>query len=872
MAVAASRVAGVFPTPARTGRCRRTTSALADRAPGGVALNALRPSEIEEILDICEQWGRWPGGGRRGRGGAGWSGPMSPGWRMPGTAPWLLYSVGTTAPRSVVLVVSMDGLAPRYITRAAMPALTTLALEGASCFTARTVTPPLTLPVHTSMLRGVDPSTHGSLDNTSAPSRTDAPSFLQAARDAGRLTATFVNWLPLDAVIERDAAKQRFVIDGGYDPDEDRRAVDAAVAAVADGRCDLVFVYLSHPDVDGHTHGWGSAEYAASVTRSDTELARLLDAAGPEASVLVTTDHGGLGTSHDDEVADVLETFVVVRAPGRVPAASGWPTASSLDVAPTVADLCGVAPDPRWEGTSLLGSELLLVEVVLDLLTAAADESYGERVTMLDHALQSAALAAADDAGDEMVLACLLHDLGHLLGQAGEWGLPDHAEVAARALQPLLPPAVVEPIRGHIQAKRYSVAVDPAYDDRLSVASKMSLTEQGGPLPPDEAEAFAAGAFAAEAMRLRGYDDGGKVGGLAIAPLGTYRSLITAALAPKRPINPSWARDACRCGECRDPGNDQHLIDASALDGWTVVRTDRTNNDLTVTLHHYSGERHICRIPTAEPGDVLAAPWTTAFAKQLRSDSTSWTGDDHGAFVDQLARRGIALLHDCGTEPGTVLKVANTFGFVRETNYGTLFDVVAEPDPVNLAYTPRGLPAHTDNPYRDPCPTVQLLHCLAAASDGGASRFVDGFAAAARLRAEDPAAFRTLTTTDATFRYHSAEVDLRARRPLIEVDRDGAVTTVSVNNRSMEPLSADRADTVSFYDAYRALVDLLDRDELAIEIILRPGELVAFDNRRVLHGRRAFRSTDRRHLQGCYIDIDAIHSAARHAAAEWFAA
>ena len=167
---------------------------------------------------------------------------------------------------------------------------------------------------------------------------------------------------------------------------------------------------------------------------------------------------------------------------------------------------------------------------------------------------------------------------------------------------------------------------------------------------------------------------------------------------------------------------------------------------------------------------------------------------------------------------------------------------------------------------------MQLLHCLAAASDGGASRFVDGFAAAARLQAEDPAAFRTLTTTDATFRYHSAEIDLRARRPLIEVNRDGAVTTVSVNNRSMEPLSADRADTVSFYDAYRALVDLLDRDELAIEITPRPGELVAFDNRRVLHGRRAFRSTERRNLQGCYIDIDAIHSAARHAAAERFAA
>ena len=771
----------------------------------------------------------------------------------------------------MVLVVSIDGLAPRCITRAAMPALTTLALEGASCFTARTVTPPLTLPVHTSMLRGVAPCTHGLLDNTPALLRTDAPSFLQAARDAGRSTAMFVNWLPLDAMIERDAAEQRFVIDGGYDPDTDRRSVDAAVAAITDGRCDVVFVYLSHPDVDGHTYGWGIAEYLASATRCDTQLARLLDAAGPEAAVLVTTDRGGLGASHNDEVADVLETFMVLRAPGRVPAASGWPTASPLDVAPTVADLCGFGPDPRWERTSLLGSELSLVEVVLDLLTAAGEVFYGERVTILDHVLQSAALAAADNAGDEMVLACLLHDLGHILGQAGEWGLADHAEVAARALQPLLSPTVVEPIRGHVQAKRYRVTVDPPYHNHLSVASQMSLTEQGGPLSADEADAFAADVFAAEAMRLRDYDDDGKIDGLAIAPLETYRNLITAALAPKRPINPSWARDACRCGECRDPSNDQHLIDVSTLDGWTVVRADRSINDLTVTLHHRSGERHICRIPITEPADVAVVPWTTAFAKQLRSGSVNWTGDDHNAFVDHLARRGIALLHDCGIEPGTVLEVADTFGFVRETNYGTLFDVVAEPDPVNLAYTPLGLPAHTDNPYRDPCPTVQLLHCLVAATDGGASRFVDGFAAAACLQAENPVAFATLTTTDATFRYHSTGVDLRARRSLIEVDNDGTVTAVAVNNRSMEPLRANRTDMVSFYDAYRSFVDLLDRDELAIEIALRPGEVVAFDNRRVLHGRRAFRSTERRHLQGCYIDIDAIHSTAQQAAAERFA-
>ena len=761
-----------------------------------------------------------------------------------------------------MLVVSIDGLAPRHISRATMPTLTTLAREGASCFGARTLSPPETLPVHTSIFRGVDPDTHGLCDNTPGPLRSDAPSFFGAAREAGCSTAMFVSWLPFDSVIEPDAAGQRFVIDSGYDLGDDLRIVEAAIATGVDCHHDLSFVYLTQPDLIGHLHGWDSAEYVAAATRTDEALARLLELVGPEASVLVTTDHGGFGTGHNTAVGEVMETFVVVRAPGRIQPASGWPTASPLDVAPTVADLCGFEPDRRWQGSSLLGRELPLVDVVMDLLASTADETYGEQVTMLDHALQSAALAAADDAGDEMVLACLLHDLGHVLGRAGDWGLPDHAEVGARALQPLLDSAIVEPIRGHVMAKRHRVAAEPGYRDRLSRASRMSLAEQGGPLCAEAAEAFATGAFAAETMRLRSYDDNGKVDGLTISPIGDYRGLLCAALTPRRPIDPSWARDACRCDECRDPDTDQHLVDAAMLDGWTVVRADRSDDRLAVTLHHQSGERHVCSIPVGEHADLRAEPWPPVFAERLRADSTDWTGE-HGAFVDQLARWGIALLRDCGVEPGTVLEVGNVIGFVRETNYGTLFEVIAEPDPINLAFTPLGLAAHTDNPYRDPCPTVQLLHCLAAASDGGESRFVDGSAAAERLRQEDPAAFRTLTTTDVTFRFHGAEVDLRARRRLIELDADGAVRAVSVNNRSMEPLSADRADAAVFYRAYRGFVELLASGDHAIEITLQPGELVAFDNRRVLHGRSAYHPTQRRRLQGCYIDIDAIHSSAR---------
>jgi gamma-butyrobetaine dioxygenase len=100
-----------------------------------------------------------------------------------------------------------------------------------------------------------------------------------------------------------------------------------------------------------------------------------------------------------------------------------------------------------------------------------------------------------------------------------------------------------------------------------------------------------------------------------------------------------------------------------------------------------------------------------------------------------VLRRGFVLLHDVPAESGMVLEVAASFGFVRETNYGRLFDVRVEPEPGNLAFTSREILPHTDNPYRDPVPTVQLMHCLRTSEDGGDTGLVDGFAAAAALRA-----------------------------------------------------------------------------------------------------------------------------------------
>ena len=104
---------------------------------------------------------------------------------------------------------------------------------------------------------------------------------------------------------------------------------------------------------------------------------------------------------------------------------------------------------------------------------------------------------------------------------------------------------------------------------------------------------------------------------------------------------------------------------------------------------------------------------------------------------------GFVVLEGVPTEPGTILDVIGEFGHVRETNYGPLFEVRAKIDPNNLAYTNLGLGCHLDNPYRNPTPGLQLLHCLDSSVDGGETVLQDGFMAARVLREEHPRHFES---------------------------------------------------------------------------------------------------------------------------------
>jgi phosphonate degradation associated HDIG domain protein len=173
------------------------------------------------------------------------------------------------------------------------------------------------------------------------------------------------------------------------------------------------------------------------------------------------------------------------------------------------------------------------IEEVVDLYRRWGGHRYDEEITQLDHALQCAALARAEDVDDHLVAAALLHDVGHLLHLEATDGEPgsfhtdrDHESVGAAWLAAVVGDAVTRPIRLHVAAKRYRCAVDPAYAAGLSAGSTASLAVQGGAMVPDEVRTFMAAPGHADAVRLRGWDDSGKVDGVAVPDLDDHLPLL----------------------------------------------------------------------------------------------------------------------------------------------------------------------------------------------------------------------------------------------------------------------------------------------------------------------------------------------------------
>jgi phosphonate degradation associated HDIG domain protein len=164
---------------------------------------------------------------------------------------------------------------------------------------------------------------------------------------------------------------------------------------------------------------------------------------------------------------------------------------------------------------------------------------FGEGISMTEHCLQAAHFATAAGAPPPLVLAALLHDVGHLVvpvpDQLADWTTDAHHEATGAAwLAARFLPEISEPVRLHVPAKRYLCAVDPRYASQLSDASVITLQLQGGPMSAAEAARFEAEPYHQAAVNLRHWDDSGKLVGLKTAGVEDYRSLIEAMASRRR--------------------------------------------------------------------------------------------------------------------------------------------------------------------------------------------------------------------------------------------------------------------------------------------------------------------------------------------------
>ncbi|MDT8320271.1 MAG: TauD/TfdA family dioxygenase [Xanthomonadales bacterium] len=326
-----------------------------------------------------------------------------------------------------------------------------------------------------------------------------------------------------------------------------------------------------------------------------------------------------------------------------------------------------------------------------------------------------------------------------------------------------------------------------------------------------------------------------------------------------------WLRERCQDPEHVDQTTRQRLFDPHRLPEDLALTAAERLESGRVRLGFsdgYRGEYDLESLAEEfRARDGLPAPRPWGASLDRAEVTLDWRALSEDAALHQalgaFLRRGFLILQHVPTDPARILEVADRFGHVRDTNFGKVFEVYSRPGSNDLAYATVALGPHTDNPYRRPAPGIQLLHCLVNETRGGLSTLTDSLAVGRVLAREDPDAFERLATTPVRFRFVDPDEELIEHRCIIRRDAAGEMVGVHYSPRLDGLPLLDDTGVRAFHRARRRLAELLADPRFELRFPLRQGELVMFDNSRVLHGRTAFDATEgRRHLQGCYIDLD----------------
>lgn len=375
-----------------------------------------------------------------------------------------------------------------------------------------------------------------------------------------------------------------------------------------------------------------------------------------------------------------------------------------------------------------------------------------------------------------------------------------------------------------------------------------------------------------------------------------------------------YYRDMCQCPMCVDTSSQQKLFQTSDIPLDIEIATMepvakgmavRFNNDMPGFDNHvgFVPDKFFEKIEVDEPRRKTL--WNRDQMKKdvLWIDYADYSRSD-GALLkalQQLAKYGLVFLRNVPDNEKSVISIASRIGPLRDTFYGRTWDVKSVPDAKNIAYTQQFLGLHMDLLYMTNPPHLQFLHSLRARAPGGESLFSDSYYAAEMIRQNEPAAFEALCFEPVTFHYHNSGHHYRTTRTTVELDVfgiEGGHGGIRFNDASLflemppercraptphslirrinwsppfqAPVTPQRfckgaqAGVQPYVAATKMFSNLVNAEENVYELKLGEGDCVIFDNRRVLHARKAFDArAGERWLKGAYVDDDAFFSKLR---------
>ncbi len=252
-----------------------------------------------------------------------------------------------------VIMILVDGMRPDSLDT--VPVAQKIMNQSAVTINAKTVFPSVTLPCHISLFHSVTPQRHGTTTNVYAPQVRPINGLCEVLRQADKKCAVFYNWEEIRDVSRPNSLAHACFYAGrriGY-KEAGEMLTDSAIKYLKAFDTDFTFIYFGHTDMEGHRYGWMSEEYMKAVEESWDNIDKLMNELGDEYTYIITADHGGHDRTHGSDSDEDMLIPIIINGNGfenaKLP-----DDANIVDLAPTVANLLGVAPDSEWEGRSLM--------------------------------------------------------------------------------------------------------------------------------------------------------------------------------------------------------------------------------------------------------------------------------------------------------------------------------------------------------------------------------------------------------------------------------------------------------------------------------------------------------------------------------------